>query len=78
MIKPRILEGLAGDLPALAGRVEVSSVSRVTEGAAYASPPGVLEELVDPTTAIPGQGVEFNEKSLGITFEALAPGACAR
>ena len=64
-----VLQGIIGDTLAAAGRVEVSSVSRVTEGEAYASPPGVLEELVDPTSAIAGQGIEFNERSLGIRFE---------
>ncbi|HET9949247.1 MAG TPA: cell surface protein SprA, partial [Longimicrobiales bacterium] len=46
-----VLLGIAGDTLATGGRVEVSSVSRVSEGADYASPPGVLEELEDPTTA---------------------------
>ena len=64
-----VLQGIIGDTLAVSGRVEVSSVSRVTEGETYTSPPGVLEELVDPTSAIAGQGIEFNEKSLGIRFE---------
>jgi hypothetical protein len=55
------------------GRAEVSAVSRLTEGAAYASPPGVLEEIDDPTAAFAGQGIEFNEKSLGIDFEDVPP-----
>ncbi len=69
--------GLSGDLIVPVGRLEVSSVSRVTEGAAYASPPGVLEELDDPTSAYAGQGIEFNERSLGLEFEDLPPGARA-
>ena len=56
----------AGTWPTPTSRI-VASVSRVTEGASYASPPGVLEELVEATAAIPGQGIEFNEKSLGFT-----------
>jgi len=72
-----VLVGVAGDTLAAAGRVEVSTVSKVTEGDAYASPPGVLEELEDPTSAIGGQGIEFNEKSLGIAFEDLPAGARA-
>ncbi|MEX2465371.1 MAG: hypothetical protein WD995_00590, partial [Gemmatimonadota bacterium] len=68
-----ILAGIGGDTLGVGGRVEVSSVSRVTEGAAYNAPPGVLEQLVDPTSAFAGQGIEFNEKSLGIAFDDLLP-----
>src|SRR5690606_10885174 len=35
------------------------------------------EELEDPTTAFAGQGIEFNEKSLGLEFEDVPPGARA-
>jgi hypothetical protein len=72
-----VLNGLAGDTLAGFGRVEVSTVSRVTEGDAYSSPRGVLEELEDPTSAFAGQGIEFNEKSLGLVFEDVPPGARA-
>jgi hypothetical protein len=72
-----ILSGLGGDTVLAGGRLEVASVSRVTEGDAYASPRGVLEELVDPTTAFAGQGIEFNEKSLGLRFEAVPSGGRA-
>ncbi len=72
-----VLRGIAGDTLANVGRVEVSTVSRITEGGAYASPPGVLEELDDPTTAFAGQGIEFNEKSLGILFEDVPAGGRA-
>ncbi len=72
-----VLTGIVGDTLAAAGRVEVASISRVTEGDEYQSPPGVLAELVDPTQALGGQGIEFNEKSLGVTFEDLPPDARA-
>jgi hypothetical protein len=72
-----VLVGMSGDLLAGLGSVEVSPVSRVTEGAAYASPPGVLEELEDPTSAFGGQGIEFNERSLGLEFVDLPAGARA-
>ena len=72
-----VLAGLAGDTLSGFGRVEVSTVSRVTEGDGYSSPPGVLEELEDPTTAFAGQGIEFNEKSLGIAFEDVPAGGRA-
>jgi hypothetical protein len=64
-----VLSGIVGDTLAGFGRMEVASVSRVTEGDEYASPPGVLEELVNPTSAFSGEGIEFNEKSLGLRFE---------
>ncbi|MDH5758538.1 MAG: hypothetical protein OEZ65_03030 [Gemmatimonadota bacterium] len=69
--------GIVGDTVAGLGRVEVSTVSRVTEGDAYASPPEVLEELVDPTSAFAGGSVEFNEKSLGLAFEGIPMGGRA-
>ncbi|MDH3208462.1 MAG: hypothetical protein OEO79_17815, partial [Gemmatimonadota bacterium] len=72
-----VLTGMAGDTLSGFGRVEVSTVSRVTEGGAYSSPPGVLEELEDPTTAFAGQGIEFNEKSLGLAFEDVPAGGRA-
>lgn len=72
-----ILAGLGGDTLVGGGRMDVSSVSRVTEGDAYASPRGVLEELVDPTSAFAGQGIEFNEKSLGLVLDGIPAGARA-
>ncbi len=72
-----VLRGIGGDTLAAFGRVEVRSVSRVTDGAAYTSPPGVLEELADPTSAFAGQAIEFNEKSLGLSFDELPQGARA-
>ena len=72
-----VLSGIAGNTFAGFGRTEVATVSRVTEGDIYSSPPGVLEELVDPRSAFSGQGIEFNEKSLGIRFEDIPSGARA-
>jgi hypothetical protein len=72
-----VLAGFGGDTLVGGGRLEVSSVSRVTEGAGYVSPPFVLEELVDPTSAFAGQGIEFNERSLGLSFEGIPGGARA-
>lgn len=69
-----VVTGIVGDTAAIAGRVDVSPVSAVTEGDAYVSPPGVLEQLSDPTSAVGGSGVEFNEKSLRIGVDALMPG----
>ena len=66
------LNGLAGDETGL-GRVEVGAVSRVTEGEGYSPPPGVLETLADPTLAFAGAGIEFNERSLALTYEGLSP-----
>ncbi len=72
-----VLDGIVGDTLSGVGRVEVTSVSQVTEGNEYVSPPGVLEELTDPTQAFSGQGIEFNEKSLGITFQDVPDGGRA-
>ena len=70
-----VLRGMIGDTLALGmGRLEVASVSRVSEGEAYQSPPRVLERLSDPTLTFGGQGVEFNEKSLGLRFADLGAG----
>jgi hypothetical protein len=69
-----VLNGIVGDTAALVGRTEVAPVSILTEGDDYVSPPGVLEELSDPTGAVAGQGLEFNERSLSIKVEDLQPG----
>ena len=50
-------------------------MSRITVGDRYEAPPGVLEELDDPSSALSGQGVEFNERSIGLRFDDVAPGA---
>lgn len=70
-----VLTGLAGDTAALGGRVEVGPVSKLTADDAYVSPPGVVEQLDDPAAAFGGQGIEFNERSLALSFEDVPPGA---
>lgn len=72
-----VLEGIVGDTVSGFGRMKVSTVSAVTEGDEYTSPPGVLEQLADPTSAFVGQGIEFNEKSLGLSFEDVPVGGRA-
>ncbi len=69
-----VLTGLAGEIQGVGGGVEVVSVSALSEGAGYQSPPGVLEQLDDPTQAFGARGVEFNEKSLAIQVRDLGPG----
>ena len=69
-----VLAGLGGDTASVHGRVEVGPVSKVTVGDAYTSPPGVIEQLDDPTAAFGGQGIEFNERSLSVAFEDILPG----
>lgn len=69
-----VLRGIVGDTLSVLGRMEVAPVSRVSEGGAYESPPGVLEQLADPSQAFGGQGIEFNEKSLAIRFDGIQPG----
>ena len=67
-----VLGGYVGDEPGF-GRLEVGAVSRLTEGDLYSPPPGVLEALADPNLAFSGEGIEFNERALAITFDGLAP-----
>ena len=69
-----VLSGVAGDQPGTGGTIEVSPVGAVEVGAAYEPPPGVVEQLDDPTTALGAQGVEFSEKALGIRYRGLPPG----
>jgi hypothetical protein len=72
-----VLTGIVGDTLSGSGSVEVSTVSKITVGDDYVSPPGVLEELADPTQSFAGQGIEFNEKSLGVAFEGVPDGSRA-
>ncbi len=69
-----VLEGLSGDSPALSGRLEVSPVSTVTDGSAYSPPPGVLERLDDPASAVGGRGIEVSERSLRLRYDGLGAG----
>lgn len=69
-----VLSGWSGDLRGLAGSVDVGPVSALSEGDAYASPPGIRDELDDRSQAFSGGGVEFNEKSLAVKVEDLQPG----
>jgi len=68
-----VLSGLSGDTLAFTGSLEVTPVSILSEGDAYQAPPGVLDELDDPTSAVGGRGVEFNEKSLGLGYSGIEP-----
>ena len=68
-----ILRGVVGDTLGFGGRVEVGPVSQLTTDG-YVSPPGVLEELADPTIAVGGQGIEFNERALSVAVDELQPG----
>ena len=54
-------------------QVRVGPVSQVTDGTDYSSPPGVRDELQDPTTQFAGSGIEFNEKSLRVAYDDLLP-----
>ena len=69
-----VLSGLLGEVPgagAATANVRVGPVSQVTDGDVYVSPPGVESEPQDPTSALGAGGVEFNEKSLRLTWDAL-------
>jgi hypothetical protein len=69
-----VVRGMIGDTPAFGGELEVTPVSVLTEGAAYQAPPGVLEILDDPASAVAGRGVEHNEKSLALRYRDLGAG----
>lgn len=69
-----VLTGFGGDTASVRGRVEVGPVSKLTAGDAYTSPPGVIAELDDPSAHISGQGIEFSERSLSISFGGISPG----
>jgi len=72
-----IMAGVADDRPgASAGTAEfqVGSVSRLTDGAHYVSPPGVVDAVQDPNSVYGSTGVEYNEKSLRLVYRELAPG----
>lgn len=72
-----IRAGLTDDRPGSgAGRTElqVGSVSRITDGADYVSPPGVGDQVQDPTAVYGSSGVEYNEKSLRLAYRDLEPG----
>ena len=72
-----MVRGLTDDGPgvgAASANVRVASVSRLTDGAGYASPPGVQDELQDPKSALGPTGAEFNEKALSLSWDALPAG----
>ena len=69
-----VLRGIGGDTLSIGGSLEVSPVSILSEGTAYQAPPGVLEELDDPTSAVGGRGVEFNEKSMALRYQGIPGG----
>ena len=74
-----VLRGIAGDEIAGIGRVEVVPASRVTEGDAYQSPPGVLERLADPSAAfetvslVPCAHERLLEQVFGVVERARHP-----
>jgi len=71
-----ILAGAVGSEPGLGAgvtRFEVGPVSGLTDGAAYQSPPGVREQLQDPTQSFALGGVEYNEKALRLVYTDLEP-----
>ena len=72
-----VLDGIVGDTASMLGRAEVGPVSAVTDGDAYQAPPGVIEELDDPSAAFGGLGTEFNEKGLKLEYGGVQPGSRA-
>ncbi|MEJ2501924.1 MAG: hypothetical protein P8177_01190, partial [Gemmatimonadota bacterium] len=69
-----VVAGELGDTPgtgSVSANVRVGSVSQLTDGTAYASPPGVETEPQDPRSVLGGTGVEFNEKALRLSWDGL-------
>ncbi len=58
--------------PGDAAGFRVGPVSRVNDSG-YASPPGVTDQLQDPTSALGVSSVEINEKALRLSVTALQP-----
>jgi hypothetical protein len=52
----------------------IGEASALTHGGDYASPPGVLEQLQDPSLGFGGGGQQFNEKSLRLAYADLGAG----
>src|SRR5690606_8124229 len=50
---------------------EVGPVSRLTDGAAYEPPPGVRDQLQDPSQNFSIGGTEYNEKGLRLSYADL-------
>ena len=72
-----VVRGLVSDEPGIGAastRLRAGPVSRLTDGNVYEPPPGVLEQVQDPTSQFGVGGVEFNEKSQRIAYEGLEPG----
>jgi hypothetical protein len=71
-----ILDGLYRTQPgasAAAASFTVSPASALTEGPDYAPPPGIREELQDPSAGFGVGGQEFNEKALSLRYQELGP-----
>jgi hypothetical protein len=71
-----IVRGIANDEPGTGEAttdLRVGPVSGVTDGIDYAPPPGVTDQLQDPSAQFGGQGIEVNEKSQRIAYIGLEP-----
>src|SRR5690606_36052620 len=71
-----ILAGPVSSDPGLGAaltRFEVGPVSRLTDGSAYQSPPGVRDQLRDPTQSFTIGGTEYNEKGMRLAYTDLEP-----
>jgi hypothetical protein len=71
-----VRRGLLADEPGAGEgftRVRSGPVSRLTDGTAYSPPPGVIEQLHDPSQRFGPGGIEYNEKSLRIAYDDLLP-----
>ena len=71
-----IMQGAVDDESSPTGaqeNLQVGPVSLLTDPA-YVPPVGIGNELQDPSQRFGGGGIEFNEKSLRMTYNGVAPG----
>ncbi|HEX6559424.1 MAG TPA: hypothetical protein VF021_08170, partial [Longimicrobiales bacterium] len=69
-----VSHGLLSDqkgVSAATATVEVGPVGTLTDGADYASPPAVREQVQDPTQGIGASAIEYNEKGLRIRYTGV-------
>ena len=70
-----IVRGLTGDTASASGTGDMLEVGPVNllNDPNYAPPPGVGDELQDPSARLGAEGIEFNEKALRLKFNRLNP-----
>lgn len=65
--------GIDSTLDAQGAGFQVGAASRLTVGTRYSSPPGVFDQLQDPSRRFDLGGIEINEKALRLSATSLGP-----